>query len=88
MTTVFRQKDMQLQQLLREIRYVDICVAYQSGSFITQSMKTMKEMSTHDLDTLLLQSQSPTNLHESSDDEEEENIAVESTKYMLITDLI
>jgi len=35
MTTVFRQKDMQLQQLLREIRYVDICVAYQSGSFIT-----------------------------------------------------
>ena len=51
-------------------------------------MKTMKEMSTHDLDTLLLQSQAPTNLHESSDDEEEENIAVESTKYMLITDLI
>ena len=58
------------------------------GRLSPQSMKTMKEMSTHDLDTLLPQSQSPTNLHESSDDEEEENIAVESTKYMLITDLI
>ena len=50
-------------------------------------MKTMKEMSTHDLDTLLLQSQSPANLHESGDEDEEENIAIESTKYMLIVDL-
>lgn len=45
-------------------------------------MKTIKEMSAHDLDALLLKSQPPAKLHESSDEDEDEDesLAIESTK--------
>ena len=52
-----------------------------------QSMKIMKDLSTHDLDSML-QSQPQTNDCECSDDDEEVNIAIESTKYGLIIDVM
>ena len=50
-------------------------------------MKIMKELSTHDLDAIL-QSQPQTNDCECSDDDEEVDIAIESTKYGLIINVM